>query len=88
MSPTMIEKVTTVWTSAAESCMSFTRSFKPLLICQLNLNWQIDKGLMQQLRENGGLLEAPGLRAAAKSQQVWLEDLSLHFLELLWCSSR
>ncbi len=43
---------------------------------------------MQQLREKAGLLEAPCLRAGTKSQQVWLEDLSLHFLEFLWCSSK
>ncbi len=42
---------------------------------------------MQQQREKAGLLETPWLRAAAKSQQVWLEDPSLYFLEFLWCSS-
>ncbi len=31
---------------------------------------------MQQLREKSGLLEAPWLRAAAKSQQVGLEEMS------------
>ncbi len=36
---------------------------------------------MQQLRGKAGLLEAPRLRAAAKSQQVWLEDPSLYLLE-------
>ncbi len=40
---------------------------------------------MQQLREKASSLEVPGLRAAAKSQQVWLEDPSLYFLEFLWC---
>ncbi len=43
---------------------------------------------MQQLREKAGLLEAPWLRTEAKSQQVWLEDISLPFLEFHWCSSR
>ncbi len=43
---------------------------------------------MQQLREKAGLLEAAQLRTVAKSQQVWLEDLSLHFLGFLWCSYR
>ncbi len=54
-----------------------------LLICRSSLNWQTDVDLMQQLREKAGLLEAQWLHAAAKSQQAWLEDFSLHFLELL-----
>ncbi len=42
---------------------------------------------MQQLREQAGLIQALWLQAATKSQQVWLEDLYLHFLELgLWSS--
>ncbi len=54
-----------------------------LFIYRSNLNWQIDVDLMQQLREKSGLREAPWLSAAAKSPQVWLEDISLHFLEFL-----
>ncbi len=38
---------------------------------------------MQQLREKAGLPEAPRLCAAAKSQQVRHEEISLHF----WNSS-
>ncbi len=42
----------------------------------------------QKLREKTGLLEASRRRAEAKSQQVWLEDPSLHFLEFLEWSSQ
>ncbi len=47
-----------------------------------------DVDLMQKLREKAGLLEAPWLRTEAKSQQVRLEDLPLHFVEFHSCSSR
>ncbi len=70
------------WSRKAANCKAFTWSLAPLLICRSNLN-----SLMQQLREKAGLLEAPWLRAASKSQQVWLDDPSLYFLEFPWCSS-
>ncbi len=50
------------------------------LICRSIKNSQIDVDLMQQLRKKTGLFEAPWLRAAAKNQQVWLEDPSLYIL--------
>ncbi len=48
----------------------------------------MDVDFVQKLREEAGLLQAPLLHAVAKSQHVWLEDLSLPFLEFLRCSSR
>ncbi len=44
--------------------------------------------LCNNYEKKAGLLEAAWLYAAAKIQQVWLEDISLHFLEFLWCFSR
>ncbi len=43
---------------------------------------------VQNVQEKGDLVETPRFRAAAKSEQVWHEALSLHLLELLRCSSR
>ncbi len=73
------------WSRKAANCKTFAWSLTPLLIHRSNLNLQIDVHLMQQLREKSGLHEAPWLRAAAKSQQVWLEDPCLYFQEFLWC---
>ncbi len=43
--------------------------------------------IVQKVREMG-FIETPWLRAAAKSEQLWPKTLYLHFLELLWTSSR
>ncbi len=48
---------------------SFALSLEPLHI------WS----KLQQLREKAVLLEAPWLRAAAKSQQTWFDDLILYY---------
>ncbi len=46
-----------------------------------------DVKLLQKLREEAGVVEAPQLIVAARSQE-WLEGLSLHFPEFLWRPSR
>ncbi len=81
--PHHISDIPLPWTQKVVNSKTFTSR----LFYWWSYNWWLKVKCLQQLQQNAGLSGAPWYLASSKSEQVWPETPSLHFLEFLWCSS-